>query len=692
MTVDKHIRIQAPIWRRSVTALILSAALGTTMPSLANETPDGKFTPNFNNVDIHTLIGTIAKYTGRNFVVDPRVKARVSVVSSTPMDGDQLYDVFLSVLQVHNFAAVPTGDVIKIVPDVAAKQGSVPSLSSNGSELDQLVTHVFKVNNVPAAQLVPILRPLIPQQGHLAAYTATNSLIIADRTANINRIAKIIARVDRPDSDEIEIVRVHHASAAEMVRILTALLNNNPAASPTQTRLSADERTNSVLVSGDKASRLRVRGLIANLDTPLETGGNTRVVYLHYAVAKEMAEILKGVSLGQAQVGVSALDVASSAPPSAEGGTANPSPRTPPQNGNKAQPTVDIQADEHTNSLIITAPPGEMKNILAVIRQLDIRRAQVMVEAIIAELTEAKTRELGSNLVVNGANGGEAVGLTNMGSFASEVGGLATGGTFNPGRGISTVLGQVGKGSVDWGFLIRAIASDSKNNILSTPSLVTLDNQEAEIVVGQNVPFVTGTSLSSSNSNPFQTIERQDIGLTLKVKPQINEGNTVKLDIAQEVSDLVQSTDNSGAADLITTKRSINTVVLVEDNQTLVLGGLIDEDKRNSFEKVPLLGDIPILGNLFQYKTATSSKSNLMVFIRPTILRDAATGSLHSNAKYNFIRAEQLDRENLRADLINQYTPILPELNLIYQAPTQKDEMAEALQGKVINTDYSTPN
>lgn len=649
---------------------------------------EGTVTPNFKNVDIESLIGTIAKHTGKNFVIDPRVKAKVTIVSSSPMDAKELYEVFLSALQVHGYSAVPSGNVIKIVPDVTAKQGPVPELSSDVLDSDQLVTHVFKIQHVPAAQLVPILRPLVPQQGHLAAYAATNSLIITDRGANINRIRNIINRIDRPDSDEVEVVALRHASASEVVRILNSLQARSAqgVSTPGSVRLAADERTNGVLISGDRSSRLRIRALIANLDTPLETGGNTRVVYLRYASAKDLLNILKGVSQGQAKVGVS----------SGTGNTGNKSSvpvQSTPQpvassvsnrsnNNNKKGDNVDIQADEHTNSLIITAPPDAMKNILAVIRQLDIRRAQVLVEAIIAEISESKARALGASFGVNGSDSGDRpIGYSNLGGGLNELAG-AVANPSNPAlsSGFSMVLGQSGSGGVDFGFLLRAIASDAKNNILSTPSIVTVDNQEAEIVVGSNVPFVTGSQLSSSNSNPFQTIERKDVGLTLKVKPQINEGDTIKMEISQEVSN-VDNGANTRAADIITSRRSINTTVLVEDGQTLVLGGLIDENQRNSYEKVPLLGDIPIIGKLFQYRNSDSSKRNLMVFIRPVILRDPHSGSLKSGEKYSLLRAQQMEMNNDKRSLLQGDVPVLPELIVRYiPLPENADQPSKAKQ------------
>lgn len=659
--------------------------------------PDNTFTLNLKNTDIQSLIATVSKQTGRNFVVDPRVKAKVTVISTDPVSADGLYEVFLSVLQVHGYSAVPAGDLIKIVPDVTAKQGPVPILGDDEDSSDQLVTQVVKVINVPAAQLVPILRPMVPQQGHLAAYAATNSLIITDRSSNIQRLTAIIDRIDVPDNEEIEVVRLNHAAASEIVGTLTSLQRNNLGGTqgPGAVQLVADERTNSVLISGDRAARVRIRGLIAHLDTPIESGGNTRVVYLKYANAEDMVSILQGVSQGQAKVGATTAD--------SIGGvtTTQPTVTTPAQQVNAQQnpnaaaaavaaqnlaaqnavrarsstdlgtSNVDIQADANTNSLIITAPADEMQNILAVIRQLDIRRAQVLVEAVIAEISEDNTREFGINFLIDGSGKDVPVGYSNLGGATEGALGIAAaaqGGSLpsSLGSGISLALGRFGSGEIDFGFLVRAIASDADNNILSTPSLMTLDNEEAEIVVGSNVPFVTGQQLSANNDNPFQTIERQDIGLTLKVKPQINEGNTIKMVLEQEVSD-VNTTSLTGAADIVTSKRSIKTTVLVEDGQTLVLGGLIDDKITDVEEKVPLLGDIPILGNLFRYRSTQKSKQNLLIFLHPVIMRDSETASQYSNSKYNFLRSQQTIYRQEKDRALQKEKPSLPELKLFFE-------------------------
>ena len=693
--------------RRTLTAAALGLALGAGVPTFAQAQGEGTFTLNLKNADIHSLIQTVSRQTGRNFVVDPRVKARVTVISSAPLSSDELYETFLSVLQVHGYAAVPAGDdLIKIVPDVNAKQGPVRAYDQTLAGSDELVTQVIRVENVPAAQLVPILRPLVPQQGHLAAYAATNTLIVTDRASNIARLIDIIDGIDRPDNDEVEVVRLSYASASEIIRILQSLQQRGAQqlGGPGEVRFAADDRTNSILLSGDPAARTRMRGIILNLDTPVESGGNTRVVYLDYANAIDLLAILTGVSAGQALIGTGGDDepgIDGGAAPAVGGVDANgvalpAAPQVPTASlirratQDEARPNVDIQADEDTNALIITAPPDEMRSILAVIEQLDIRRAQVLVEGIIAELTAVNSQQLGVNFAVDGSGSNQPIAYTNLGGATQQAAALAlSGGTTGLAGGLSLALGRFGGDGIDFGFLLSAIASDSDNNILSTPTLVTMDNQEAEIVVGQNVPFVTGTQLSSSNNNPFQTIERQDVGISLKVKPQINEGDNIKMEIEQEVSD-VANTAVSGASDIVTNTRSIKTTVLVEDGQTLVLGGLIDDQVNDTRDKVPLLGDIPLLGSLFRYRTNSQSKRNLMVFLHPTILRDPDSADFYSRAKYDDMRNSQLGLFEEDGSRTLAARPSLPELHLYFEG-RKVSPTADALNTLVPASEAATP-
>mgnify|MGYP001487098518 CR=1 FL=1 len=679
--LNKRLTFQRHAFRRQALAILLGGFLA--LPVLA-----APVTLNLKDADINALVESMSVLTGKNFIVDPRVKGRVTIISSKPMDEKELYEVFLAVLGVHGFAAVPSGKVIKIVPAAGAKQESVPTVDrSRGIEPDQIVTRVIQVQNVSAAQIVPILRPLIPPQGHLAAYTPTNVLIISDNAANVERIASIISRIDLASNEEVEIVALRHASATEVVRVLTALEQGKARTDPAAgvgapTRMVADERTNSILLSGDQTSRVRLRTVITHLDTPVDSGGNTQVIYLRYAKAKDLVTVLQGVSKNLSNEAVRNAPIPGQ-------------PGAPPGGGvssNGGSSLVDIQADETTNALVVTAPPDIIRSLRSVIAQLDIRRAQVLVEAVIAEISAEKTAELGVQWAVDASQNG-LVGFTNFDAGTSSLAniiGLAA----QADSGDLTALSasrvpqgiQLGAGDFTgknrFGALISALAKDADTNVLSTPTVVTMDNEEAEIIVGQNVPFVTGsyTTATSSGSgdntqvgNPFQTIQRDDVGIKLKVKPQINEGNAVKLEIEQEVSSVVPSA-NAATQGPTTNKRSIKTIVMVEDEQILVLGGLIDDQLTESAQKVPLLGDMPLLGNLFRYRNTSKLKRNLMVFLHPVILRDPAQGTLYTNDKYNYIRQQQLAARE-KADYL------LPDV----QPPLLKPQEAVKEQGTVLN-------
>ncbi len=615
-------------------------------------------TLNLKDADINALIGTVAEVTGKNFIVDPRVKGKVTVISSRAMDSEEVYQVFLSILKVHGFAAVPSGPVIKILPDVSAKQDAIPSVGDEApGHGDEMVTRVVQVDNVAAAQLVPILRPLVPQQGHLAAYPATNVLIMSDRAENVSRLVSIIRRIDKVSDSEIEVIRLEYASAAEVVRILTAISRAQPGqakGAAQQQALVADERTNSVLLGGDRSNRLRLRAIISHLDTPLERGGNTKVIYLKYATAVDLVEVLRGV--GESQGEETKKGAAAAA--------------------RKTGKELDIQADESTNALVITASPALMRSLEAVIRQLDIRRAQVLVDAIIAEIGENRARELGVQWAVFDFSGSTTplggTNFTNTGTNLADIGqGIIDQQLVPLTPGLSFGVGKIGGGGVNFAAVVNALAGDADVNILSTPSLVTLDNEEAEIVVGQNVLFVTGsftsTGAAAGSVNPFQTVQREDVGITLKVKPQINEGNSIVMEITQEVSSI---SNDAQAVDLITNKRVVKTKVLVDDNHLVVLGGLIEDRVRESEQKVPLLGDIPYLGALFRSKSVNRDKVNLMIFLHPTILRDNETADRYTSAKYTYIRAMQLEKDNEGVPLMSgKGAPHLPTLETLLELP-----------------------
>jgi len=630
-------------------------------------------TPNYKDADIRQVIEAVGEVTGKNFILDPRVKAQVTMLSAAPMTPDAFYEAFLSILSVYGFVAVPAGDIIKILPDANARQVPGAENEPGGGRPDDIVTRVIGVQNVAAAQLVPILRPLIPQYGHLAAHPPSNLLIISDRASNVDRMVRIVARIDQAADQDYEVIRLEHASASEIVKIVGALNQGAQQAEGgggPRVTVVADERTNSVLVTGDKTDRLRYRALITHLDTPLEEGGDTQVRYLRYTNAVDLATKLQSQYSGSGPQAAAAGGGKDAVPPAQRG-------------------EVSIWADESTNALIITAPPKTMKSMMQVIDKLDIRRAQVMVEAIIVEVTSDKAAELGVTWAVGDRDLNNAVGLTKFDSTTGVsgiggaiLGGGGTGGTGGTGgaggagaigslvgNGLTMGVGRLGSSGLNFVALIEALESDGSSNIIGTPILVTLDNEEAQIEVGQEVPFVTGSFTNTGGNggggaggsvNPFQTIQREQVGLTLKLTPQINEGNAVRLKIEQEISSILPS---SQAVDLITSNRSINTSVIVEDGGTLVLGGLIQDQVTEKEQRVPILGSIPLLGALFRSNTTTKAKTNLMVFIRPTILRDNVQATFETNAKYNYIRDQQLATkpENPRLMPLTP-RPVLPDM------------------------------
>jgi len=626
----------------------LRAATGTTI------------TPNYKDADIRQVIEAVGEVTGKNFILDPRVKAQVTMLSVTPMSPDAFYEAFLSILSVYGFVAVPAGDVIKILPDANARQMPGAELESGGGRRpDDIVTRVIAVQNVAAAQLVPILRPLIPQYGHLAAHPPSNLLIISDRASNVDRMAHIIARIDQAADQDYEVIRLEHASATEIVKLVAALnqgAQQGEGAGGPRITVVADERTNSVLLTGAKDDRLRYRALITHLDTPLEEGGDTQVRYLRYTNATDLAPKLQSQYSG---TGAQAAAGKDAAPPAQRG-------------------EIGIWADDSTNALVITAPPKIMKSMMAIIDKLDIRRAQVLVEAVIVEVTSDRAAELGVTWAVGNAKLDNAVGVTKFpgttgvaGVAGALLGGGSGSGTTNPaaliGDGLSLGVGRLRDSGVSFVALLEALESDGTSNIIGTPVLVTLDNEEAEIKVGQQVPFVTGSytngntgGTSTNTVNPFQTIQREQVGLSLKLTPQINEGDAVRLKIAQEISSLLPS---SAAVDLITSNRSINTTVIVQDGATLVLGGLIQDQVSEKQQRVPILGRIPLLGALFRHNETTKAKTNLMVFIKPTILRDNVQAAFETNSKYNYIRDQQLltKPKNVRLMPLTPRT-VLPEI------------------------------
>lgn len=661
--------------RSGLLALTLTCVL-TCMSASAQQQqqqPGGQqptITPAFRDAELTEIIDAVATITGKTFIVDPRVRAQVTIRSSTPMTPDAFYQTFLSILQVHGFIAVPSGDNIKILPDANARQipgNDLPNSINPNS--DEVVTQVISVRNINAAQLVPVLRPLIPQNGHLVAYPASNMLIVSDRANNIARIIRIVQRLDQGGDEEIEIIRLENASASEIVRVVNALAQGaqqQGEAPGMQAKLVADDRTNSVLISGEKGQRLRLKGLVMHLDTPLESGGDTQVRYLNYADAEAIAGKLKEQVTGVTQA----------APGGAPGAAASP---TAAQDRN-----TTIWADKQTNALVVTAAPKMMRQIMGVVDKLDIRRAQVHLEAILVEITTNRAAELGVNWAVYSEEEGstipigtfnQPVGNTSIGSIASAIIDPDTLASTGLPTGLTLGAGMIEDGGLNFAVLLRALRNDGTSNILQTPSITTLDNEEAEIKVAQEVPFVTGqyTNTGTTNQgsvNPFQTIQREEVGNILKITPQINEGTAVQLKIEQENSSLTASTS---AVDLITNKRTISTTVLVEDGGMIVLGGLITDSANEGESRVPILGNIPIIGELFKTRSGSKEKRNLMVFIRPTILRDGVAAAITTNAKYNVLRDQQLIRKKGRVTLLpGERQPLLPPIEDLskYADPT----------------------
>ena len=616
-------------------------------------------TVNWKDADIRQVVEAVSAVTGKNVILDPRVTGKVTLLSPTPLGPDAMYEAFLSILQVHGYVAIESENLVKVVPDATARQ--LPTSIGPGGAYgpDDLTTQVVQLRNVGATQLVSLLRPLLPQYGHLVAHAGSNMLVISDRAANVARVVSIIRRIDQASDEDIEVVSLQHASAGEIVRIMTALTSapRGDGAS-ISTSLVADARTNSVLIGGDMNERLRLRTLIAHLDTPLEDGGETQVRYLRYADAEEMATKLQQNFTNQAQS--PAGQAAASA----------------------GADEMSVWADTQTNALVINAPPKIMRSTMQIIDKLDIRRAQVLVEAIIVEVIIDKSKELGVSVAVEGSGSNSPIAVTNFPDFLAgivQLGSASGGGVTDPsgliGDGGTIGVGRITDDGVSFAAILSAVEGAADTNLISTPSIVTTDNEEATLNVGQDVPFVSG-SFSNTGAggavNPFQTINRETVGVKLAITPQINEGDSMVLDVSQEISSIAQSAQ--GAVDLIVNKRTIDTTVIVDDGEILVLGGLLEDVLRESDQRVPILGDIPLLGVLFRSRRTEKLKTNLMIFIRPTILRDATQTSFETNQKYNYIRDVQQGREGTDVQMMpGQVRPMLPPIEQ-YKKPKTPEE------------------
>ena len=617
---------------------------------------------NFVNADIEAVATAIGQMSKRNFLIDPRVKGNVNIVSSRPVPPSAAYDIFLSALRLQGYTAVESDGVVKILPEADAKLHLSSVSPRSAAEGDRLQTRVYTLKYESAAQMLPVLRPIITPNNTIAVYAANNSLVITDYADNLRRIDRIIDAIDRPGGGEPVFIPLRNASAVDMANTVNRLYAADAAAQGADSRgrisVAADGRTNSLIVRADNPARLaRIQEMVQSLDKPTAAGGNLHVVFLKNAEAVRVAQTLRAVLSGESSP---ALNVAATAPlstaPSTVGqqpvsGGPGPSPSPLSGLGAVGGGSGIVQADPSSNAVIISAPDAVFANLKAVIDKLDVRRLQVHVEALIVEMTADKAAEFGiqwlaaHDLTTNATQGFGGTNFGARGTGTNIIDGAVNPGTLGRGLNLGVVRGQVtipGIGTItNLAFLARALESDANANILSTPNLLTLDNEEAKIVIGQNVPFITGQYAqtgAATTATPFQTIERRDVGLTLRVKPQISEGGSVRLQIYQEVSSVQDQTNPAG---IITNKRSLESSVLVDDGQIIVIGGLVQDSTSNTMEKVPLLGDIPLVGALFRYETRKQTKTNLMVFLRPLVMRERSTYAPVTSERYRQMLEEQ---------------------------------------------------
>jgi general secretion pathway protein D len=646
-----------------------------------------RVTLNFSNTEIEAVVRAIAQFTGKVFIVDPRVKGTLTLTVEQPLSPDQALAALSAALRMQGVVLVESGGVVRVVPEADAKlQGGVVQSGPPVTRGDELVTQVFRLNYAAAASIVQVLRPLIAPNNTISAFPANNTIVVTDFAENIRRIARIIAAVDTPAGSEIDIVRLKHAIASDLAVLLGKILDAAAQGADASQRVTvlAEPTSNSLLIrSASPAREALVRTLIAKLDQPAAVPGNIHVVYLKNAEATRLARTLLGSGGSDSAGGgltSSTTPLAFQAAVRPPGSTqpAQPPGGTPTSSTAAAAPVsgqvggAQIQADPTTNTLIITAPEAVYRQLRVVIDQLDVRRAQVFIESLIVEVTGDQAAEFGIQWqtglqnTTSGSDGG-VIASTNFGAAGQNIRGIAQ----NPvsagtGLNLGIVRGTItlpGVGEItNLQFLARALERNANANILSTPNLLTLDNEEARIIVGQNVPFITGqfTTPSSATVNPFQTIERRDVGLTLRVRPQISEGGTIKLVIYQEVSRVEDQTNPAG---IITSMRAIETNVLVDAGSIVVLGGLVQDSVATAVEKVPLLGDIPLLGQLFRYETRRQQKTNLMVFLRPYVVRDEATGRSLVVDRYDQMRMlEQSMKQSWNPMLPDMVPPAMPPL------------------------------
>ena len=602
-------------------ASLITGVLMLTSPSAAW----AEFTLNLKDADLKHFIAKVADITGKTFVVDQRANnspIKVTIISTTPMTETEVYEVFLTVLRIHGYAAVPSGNVVKIIQQVLAKQSPSDAdfaLTANG---EQIVTQVIEVQNTSSEDLIKSIRPLLPQYGHMAALTTPNVLIVADHADNIRRYRDMIKRIDVADTSTVEIYHLEEAWVEDIVVLLEQLAPEEigkAAKGPSKVNIVASERTNSLVLRGQPAAIGKITTLVRALDTPANRSGTIQVVRLAHSDAKDLADILKNL----VETGSSVSD----------------------QQGQDVP--VSIQADESINALVIRANPTTMVELKNTIALLDIRRLQVLIEAAVVEVTTDFTRQLGTELAVGDASGENfPIGLTApSGTLAAALQSLALNAPTPLSLGDAPLIagGRVSETSTSFAAIIRALSTNTDVELLSTPSITAVDNEEARIVAGQNVPFRTGSTGTSGNgvTNPFTTIERQDVGLTLNVTPHIHDGSLVRLEIRQEVSEVDPSSLGSigidGSADLITNTREIETTVLADNGEVVILGGLIRDKTTQTDIRVPILGNIPILGNLFKSTSRDVEKQYLLVFLRPTVLDDSGSMKQATERKFSHI-------------------------------------------------------
>ena len=679
------------IRRKLIAGVVMGASL--LAPQLAWSE---QYAANFKGTDIQEFINIVGKNLNRTIIVDPTVRGKVNVRSYDLLDDEQYYQFFLNVLQVYGYAVVEMdNNIIKVIKDKDAKTAAIRVADDKTPGLgDEMVTRIVALYNTEAKQLAPLLRQLNDNAGggNVVNYDPSNVLMISGRAAVVNKLVEIVRRVDKQGDTEVQVVPLEYASAGEIVRIIDALYRStgNKSQMPGQApKVVADERMNAVIVSGDEKSRLRVVSLVKKLDAEQASVGNTKVRYLYYAKAEDLVEVLTGF----AEQLVNDKD--------GGGGQAG---------SKKRRNEINIMAHSDTNALVISAEPDQMRTIESVINQLDIRRAQVLVEAIIVEVAEGDDVGFGVQWATAAGGGTQ---FNNLGPTIGEIGAgvwsardqkasqtcsgsgdnqTCTDNPDTPGdiTLLAQALGKVngmawGVAMGDFGALIQAVSSDTKSNVLATPSITTLDNQEASFIVGDEVPILTGSQNSSNgNSNPFQTVERKEVGVKLKVIPQINEGTSVKLTIEQEVSGINGKT----GVDVTFATRRLTTTVMADSGQIVVLGGLIKEEVQESVQKVPFLGDIPFIGHLFKSSSSGKKKTNLMVFIKPTIIRDGITMEGIAGRKYNYFRAIQLEQQERGINLMpNSDVPILEEWNQSEYLPPEVNDILERYkEGKGLET------